>query len=121
MSIDVRPRAGSAQRSAGRDDLRPLGGPAVGRGGQRMLGRRGDVPRELAVLDPGGVEHLGLADPVGEDDPLAMPVETRDRRTAARAACLRGAAAAVPSRIRPSMKPWRTAENLTNPPLQTAS
>ena len=40
-----------------------------------MLGGRGDDPRELAVLDPGGVEQLDVADPVGEDDPLAVPVE----------------------------------------------
>ena len=40
-----------------------------------MLVGRGDDPRELAVLDPGGVEHLDVADPVGEDDPLAVPVE----------------------------------------------
>ena len=40
-----------------------------------MLGGRGDDAGEPAVLDPGGVEHLDVADPVGEDDPVAVPVE----------------------------------------------
>ena len=40
-----------------------------------MLGGRRDDAGELAVLDPGGVEHLDVADPVREDDPLAVPVE----------------------------------------------
>src|SRR5262249_52532761 len=43
--------------------------------GERVPVHRRDDPGEPAALDPGGVEQLDVADAVGEDDPIAVPVE----------------------------------------------
>ena len=90
---DVGPRGFLAERALGREDLRPLGRPtamSTGRAAGAVAGRHG--PRELAVLDPGRVEELEVADPIGEDDALAVPVEAViHERLLGLAACEAGA------------------------------
>src|SRR5262249_53243711 len=57
------------------EDLRPLGWTAARQVGEGMARGRGDDAGELAVLDPGRVEHLDVPDLVGEDDALAVTIE----------------------------------------------
>src|SRR5262249_45229807 len=60
----------------GREDLGPSPRPAAARQvGQRVSRNRRDDPGELAALDPGRVEQFDVADAVGEDDPVAVPIE----------------------------------------------
>ena len=88
---------------------------------QRMLVDRSDDPRELAIFDPGGIEQLDVADSIGEDNALAVPVKAVIDKRLVGPWHPAGLGRGVPSMIRPSIRPWRVAENLTNPPLQTAS
>src|SRR5207253_2652140 len=65
-----------AERAAGRQDLGPPGRPAAaGQVDERVLVKGRNNPCEPAVVDPGSIEPLHVADAVGEEDPWAMPVE----------------------------------------------
>ena len=70
-----------AERAGRGKHLRPLRLAAAREVGERVLVGRGDLAHELPVLHPRGVEHLHVADAVGEDRPRAVAVEaTVDER-----------------------------------------
>ena len=73
-------RTGLAERAFGLDNLGTTGRAALRQGCERVaVGRGATTRRELAVLDPGGVEHLDPAEVVGEDDAVAAGGRSPDR------------------------------------------
>ena len=106
-----------AERAGRGDDLRPLRLAAAGEVGERVPVGRGDLAHELAVLDPRGVEHLHVADAVGEDRPLAVAVEAAVDERLRHRLPLPASAACWPAGRMPSMKPKRWSLKRTKPPF----
>src|SRR5271157_3828032 len=68
-------RTGLAKPVVGGQHLRPLRRASPGQLRKCLVAGRDDPLRELAVLDPGGIQIVLGAKPVGEDHARAVPVE----------------------------------------------